>query len=127
MTLDEAIDLEKSLIGKGENYDWVAEHLHEWLTELRDRRESELRPATKFLYNTPGKQMMHIYSEIAESDNELYLYRQHGKTERLAEELIDLQMSCETLLAILGLDEQQRNDARRQVIAKNAARGYYNA
>jgi hypothetical protein len=29
------------------------------------------------------------------------------------------------MLAILGLDEQQRMEARRKVIEKNRARGYY--
>ena len=123
MTLDEAIDLEKSLIGKGENYDWVAEHLHEWLTELRDRRESELRPATKFLGNSIHEQMSHLLSEFDE------VMVEYGWTitneQRFAEELIDLQMSCETMLAILDLNEQQRNEARRKVIAKNTERGYY--
>lgn len=82
-----------------------------FLTELRDRRESALRLATAFTKVMPDNQMEHIYSELAEVDNELWLYKQNGKTDRLAEELVDLQMSCETMLPILGLDEQQRTTA----------------
>lgn len=86
-----------------------------------------LIPATKFLDNTPRQQMYHVLSEVNEADNALWLFcrNDYGK-EHLAEELVDLQMSCETMLAILGLDEKQRDAVRARVIEKNRARGYYN-
>jgi hypothetical protein len=84
-----------------------------------------LKVATKFIGNTASEQMNHIYQELAEVDNELWLYKQHGKTDRLAEELVDLQMACETMLAIVGLGEQEREEVRKKVIEKNAKRGYY--
>ena len=84
-----------------------------------------LKVATRFLNNTASEQMDHIYSEVREVDNELWLYKQHGKTDRLAEELVDLQMACETMLEIIGLDEQERESVRQKVIEKNAKRGYY--
>ena len=90
---------------------------------------SSLRPANKFLSNTPGQQWSHIVSEISEAQEVLCFDYLPAKSPTalamLADEIVDIQMSCETLLAILGLDEQQRNDARRRVIAKNKARGYY--
>ena len=88
-----------------------------------------LRPATKFFCNTPGQQWSHIVSEVCEAQESLccdYLPNKNAETlEALVSELIDIQMSCETMLAILGLNKEQRNDARRRVIAKNEARGYY--
>jgi hypothetical protein len=85
-------------------------------------QRSALRPATKYLTSTIDEQMDHIFSEVAEVENAL----EYENYQRVSEELVDLQMSCETLLTILGLDEQQRNEVRRKVIEKNAARGYYN-
>ena len=93
----------------------------EWLTELRDRRESDLRPSTRFLSNNPSQQFSHIESEVFEVECALY----YDNRVEFINELVDVQMSCETMLAILGLDEQQRMEARRRVIAKNKARGYY--
>jgi hypothetical protein len=77
-----------------------------------------LRPADKFLGNTAYGQFIKISSELKELEDA-------NDAEEVIEETIDLQMSCETLLAILGLDEQQRREARRKVIEKNDARGYY--
>lgn len=115
--------------------------VHDLLTELQQRRESALRPATKFLSNTKLIQIRHVLSEFNEVvgayiNHEFYLSNEvtPGKIDKemcnesfnnLTEELVDLQMSCETMLAILGLDEQQRNEARRKVVDKNEARNYY--
>jgi hypothetical protein len=104
------------------------------LIELKQRRESDLRPADKFLGNSISKQRIHILSEMAKALEQLELLYQFTSRainydkgiERAAEELVDLQMSCETMIAILGLDEQQRMKERRKVIAKNDVRGYYN-
>lgn len=103
------------------------------LQELSQRRESELRPATKFLDNEIVKQMNHIESEFSEVKIEFYImidYRYETNErkkaiENLISELVDLQMSCETMLAVMGLDRQQRMESRRKVIEKNAKRGYY--
>lgn len=99
--------------------------------ELKQRRESALRPANKYLANSPTKQLLHILSEVWEIGKAWVTWKRakHPETSvskwHLAEELVDLQMSCETMLTILGLNKQERNDIRRMVIAKNAARGYY--
>ncbi|WP_455577082.1 hypothetical protein [Anaerosinus sp.] len=93
------------------------------LLELKEHRESSLRPATKFLANTIGQQLSHIHQEFKEVELELG-YGCLG-IDKAVEELIDLQTACETMLAILGLDEKQRMQARRKVIEKNQARGYY--
>lgn len=44
----------------------------------------------------------------------------------IAEELVDLQTACETMLAMLGFDGVERNTVRLNVIEKNRKRGYYN-
>lgn len=98
------------------------------LTELKQRRESDLRPADKYLTNTPYEQFDHLKSEMIEVWDEVKTYDDTlllVDEKKLTEELIDLQMSAETMLAILGLNEQQRREARRKVIEKNEARGYY--
>ena len=123
MTLDEIIKSLKQSEGR-----WIVQlgsdvcaAITSWLIELRDRRESELRPATKYLSNTIMQQFSHINSEVFELKCALF-----GENENATfDEIVDIQMSCETLLTILGADEQQRMEARRRVIAKNKARGYY--
>lgn len=104
------------------------------LKELKQRRESDLRPANKFLGNNLIEQFKHLKSEVKEVKSEFYYFidddyneefRKHSRG-KLISELIDLQMSCETMLAIMGLNEEQRREARVDVIAKNEARGYYN-
>ena len=93
----------------------------EFLIELKKRRKSALRPADKYLSNTPEQQFDHLKFELAEIEVEL----KNGNVRNLAMEIVDLQMSAETLLAVLPLDEQERNKVRRRVIRKNAKRGYY--
>lgn len=95
--------------------------------ELKERRESSLRPAIKFVNeNSMFTQMNQISQEFREVAKEVEkLFDGEGNNDDLIMELIDLQTACETELAILGLDESQRMQARRKVIAKNQARGYY--
>lgn len=131
MTLDEAIDHEKALSelnvdGNGPCQKWCDYHakILEWLLELKERRESDLRPAMKFLTNTPSQQFQHVLSEVQEATAEVEMLLRDYK-ERFVEELIDTQMSIETELYILGLNTQQIREARRKVIAKNEVRGYY--
>jgi len=82
-------------------------------------------PATKFLKNNPAVQFDHLCSEWEEVNDEWMKMRLGVKPVKLAEELVDLQMSAETMLAVLGLNEKGRETMRKSVIAKNAARGYY--
>lgn len=119
MTLEDAIEITENYrytICCGEH---VEDGIRELLLELQDLRSAELRPATKFLGNTKYQQYGHISEEYIEVANSL------EDEQHLIEELIDLQMSCETMLAILGFDEEARRGLCRQVIAKNEARGYY--
>jgi hypothetical protein len=133
MKLDEMIEITENYrytICCGEH---VEDDIRELLLELKDRRETELKPATKFLGNTTDKQFAHIRSELIEAWEIIELLCIFPKTadnygervQEAAEELIDLQMTCCTMLAILGLDESQRREARRKVIEKNRSRGYY--
>jgi anaerobic glycerol-3-phosphate dehydrogenase len=94
------------------------------LTELGQRRESDLRPANKFLRNSKLGQFAHMANELIEINDELF-NNSNIDIEKVTEEIVDLQMSCETMLAIFGLDEQQRMSARRKVVEKNEKRGYY--
>lgn len=82
---------------------------------------SELRVATKFLKNNFIQQYEHLFSEL----NEVVGAYLDGNMDAVAEETVDLQMSCETMLAILGLDKKQRLETRKKVIEKNERRGYY--
>ena len=83
----------------------------------------ELKPATKFVKQLSlTEQIAKILSEYLEvmsavSHNE-------GKM-RIAEELADIQEACETAMAILGLDDAERQMVRKRVISKNESRGYY--
>lgn len=71
-------------------------------------------------------QMNQISQEFREVTREVAaIFDEAGNCENLIMELVDLQTACETMLAILGLDESQRQEARRKVIAKNQSRGYY--
>jgi hypothetical protein len=112
-----------------ENNEYVAaDTILRYLTELKTLRESALRPATKYLNATPYKQFRHFISEVKETIKEAkprdgaLLFTDK---DRLAEELVDVKMSAETMLAILGLDADQRNAIRLQVIEKNRVRHYY--
>lgn len=91
------------------------------LEELKLSRESELRPATRFVDCNLEDHIAKIQEEFFE-----VMYATWSmKKENLVEELVDLQMTCETALAGLGLDNQKRMEARRNVIQKNQERGYY--
>jgi hypothetical protein len=131
LTLEFVIDQENELI-KGLSSDSsnmvVATFIRDLFIELKQRRESDLRPADKFLGAKEFEQYAHVFSEFEEFKiSFLHYWMNKCDDEKLhtIEELIDLQMSCETMIAILGLDEQQRREARCKVIEKNRARGYY--
>lgn len=123
---DKALD---DLIELSDVDDWHCcsqRNMRKAFKELKERRESDLRPADKFVDpNNICQQMAHIKSEVKEAYHEYCNLSEENECD-LVEELIDIQMSCETMLADLGLDEQRRREARKRVIEKNRARGYYN-
>lgn len=92
------------------------------IVELLDLRESEPRPAVRFLHDGPLvllKKLKEEYSEVVQA------YEEGESRDRLTEELADVQMVCETIMAAVGLTVIQRRRIRRLVIVKNMARGYY--
>lgn len=90
------------------------------LEELKAYKESSLRPAVKYLSADIDGQIEHLQSEFQEMINE------KGKNNKnMAMEVVDIQMSCETLLAIMGYSQIERMDLRKEVIRKNENRGYY--
>lgn len=103
--------------------------------ELQQRRSSSLRPTTKFLKYGKWKQSIKIKEEVTEFFEIFDLLNQFASNPKpigydsamlsVLEELVDIQTACETMMAILGADEQKRNEIRRQVIEKNAKRWYY--
>lgn len=75
-------------------------------------------PTTKFLSNTPERQLAHMVEEMGEIAKSL----RDGDTQHAKEEAADLQLSCETFIAILkGNGEEERLYA----IEKNMKRDYY--
>ena len=96
--------------------------------ELQERRQSDIIPCDKYLKNNIFKQMDHIeeeFDEVSGASMDYIIYEDEKNKSHLVEELIDLQTSCETMLAILLPDKSDRILARKQVIEKNRVRGYY--
>ena len=92
------------------------------IVELLDLRESEPRPAVKFIHNGLPAQLKKLKEEYGEV---VQAYEVGESRDRLTEELADVQMVCETIMATVGLTKNQRRRIRRLVIKKNMARGYY--
>lgn len=65
------------------------------------------------------KKLKEEYDEVVQA------YEMGESRDRLTEELADVQMVCETIMATVGLTASQRRRIRRLVIKKNMARGYY--
>lgn len=82
----------------------------------------ELQPAKRFMGLSFPDQLKKINDEYQEV---ISAYMDKEGKERIAEELVDMQEAIETALAILGLTEEQRKEARRNVVMKNSMRGYY--
>ena len=95
------------------------------ITELVDLQESELRPAVKFL-SQPSQVLIgkiaEEFGEVLDANGE---YIGSGHSKHLAEELVDIQMACETMLAKLRPDVKDRREIRKFVIRKNTNQGYY--
>jgi restriction endonuclease Mrr len=84
--------------------------------------EKELKPAIRFL----GISTRALIDKIVEEcDEVVQAYNDGESKERLAEEIADVQESCETALAGLGYHEKERREIRMKVIQKNTAREYY--
>ena len=92
------------------------------IVELMDLRESEPRPAVKFIHDGLPVQLKKLKEEY---DEVVQAYEMGEGRDRLTEELADVQMVCETIMATVGLTANQRRRIRRLVIKKNMARGYY--
>lgn len=92
------------------------------IVELMDLRGSEPRPAVKFIHDGLPVQLKKLKEEYGEV---VQAYEMGESRDRLTEELADVQMVCETIMATVGLTKNQRRRIRRLVIKKNMARGYY--
>ena len=79
-----------------------------------------LKP-TKFVTNSTLKQYLHITSELIEVGLALL----GGDTQKIGLELVDLQISCQTMIAKHGFVGDKYSDLKRKVIEKNTARFYY--
>ena len=97
-------------------------HIIRPIVELLDLRESEPRPAVKFIHDGLPVQLKKLKEEYGEV---VQAYEVGESRDRLTEELADVQMVCETIMATVGLTANQRRRVRRLVIKKNMARGYY--
>ena len=80
-----------------------------------------LKPATKAASRSYSQQLAKIEEEYGEV---IEAYIDGEPKERLAEELVDLQVACETMLAIMGYTDDDRQRIRKMVTEKNRARGY---
>lgn len=84
--------------------------------------EKELKPATHFL----GEPMQLLIDKIVEECGEVVeAFNDGERKERIAEEIADVQLACETALSGLGFHEKERRKIRLQCIQKNDKRGYY--
>ena len=87
------------------------------------QEEKELKPAVHFL----GNSLQSLIDKIVEECDEVVeAFNDGEKKERIAEEIADVQLACETALSGLGFHEKERRKIRLQCIQKNDKRGYYN-
>lgn len=66
-----------------------------------------------------------IHSALLSEQNGDCCIRDILHKQLIAEELVDVQVACETALAILGFNQEQRDQVRQQVNRKNRLRGYH--
>ena len=85
-------------------------------------QEKELKPAVHFLHQPIKKLYDKVFEEVDEATQ---AYNDGEKRARIAEEIVDIQLACETLLAKLGLTEAERSKTRIDKIHVNERRGYY--
>jgi phosphoribosyl-ATP pyrophosphohydrolase len=85
--------------------------------------EKELKPAIHFL----GDSLQSLIDKIVEEcDEVVQAFNDGERKERVAEEIADVQLACETALSGLGFHEKERRNIRLANIQKNTKRGYYN-
>lgn len=87
----------------------------------------ELKPCTKFIKNSPSRQLWHIFSEFLEVLKAFVLWKITGNEKyhwEMVLESVDAQTAFATFQHIVTF-HSTINTARRYVIAKNRARGYY--
>ena len=110
--------------GYSDGYDKAMEDVQGIIRKYNLGGGKELKPATKFVGQLSlTEQIAAIHSEYLEVMSAV-IHNEGNK--RIAEELADVQQACETAMAILGLDESERQMVRKRVLSKNASRGYYN-
>ena len=80
-----------------------------------------MKPCLAYANNGPWRQLRHVLGEVWEVAKAL-LQKDYAHA---AEELVDVQVSCETLLHILGYDDFDRTLWRTYVDRKNEVRGYH--
>ena len=97
----------------------VGQNISVLLKELQERRAGSLIPAEKFKSAIVCKHFEKVEEEVEEVRQAL---KGNGN---LIEEIVDIQLVCETFLSGLGLNQEQRNNARYKAKLKNLARGYY--
>lgn len=109
--------------GYSDGYDKALENVQGIIRKHNLGGGKELKPATKFVGQLSlAEQIAKIHSEYLEVMSAVF--HKEGN-ERIAEELADLQQACETAMAMLGLNEHERQNVRKKVLCKNASRGYY--
>jgi len=111
--------------GYSDGYDKALEATREvakkYLTP-EETPEHELKPAIRFL----SQPLKTLIDKVAEECQEVIDAYNDGETkERVAEELADVQLACETALSKLGYHEKERRKIRLDNIHKNEVRDYY--
>jgi phosphoribosyl-ATP pyrophosphohydrolase len=102
--------------------DNVAELANKYLYGEKADENEELKPAIHFL----GDSIQSLIDKIVEECDEVVeAFNDGEKQERIAEEIADVQLACETALSGLGFHERERRNIRLQCIQKNDKRGYY--
>ena len=92
-----------------------------------------LKPCTKFITNSPTKQLFHVLQEVREVLTAFISWkiaRWRGKDgvaelRHMGEEITDLQTAGETLLLVLGFSSWRRKKFKITVAEKNRRRGYF--
>lgn len=112
-----------------DGYETAIEHTQKVISKYnlcneknKNDEEKDLIPAFKFM----GDSIKSLIDKIVEECDEVVeAYNDGEGKERLAEEIGDVQLACETALAGLGYHEKERRGVRLKNIKKNKDRGYY--
>jgi phosphoribosyl-ATP pyrophosphohydrolase len=107
-----------------EDMQGILKKYHVGVEVPESQEEKELKPAVHFL----GNSMKSLIDKIVEECDEVVQAYNDGEGKgRLAEEIADVQLACETALTRLGFCEKERREIRLANIQKNDKRGYYDA